>query len=75
MRKRWSCISVGTAISIGDDQFADDVDAAPRTQEQTDWQVLALQPANSTLQLQSALHDPINSRLVDSEDALLYFDL
>jgi len=51
------------------------IGTAPRTQEQTDWQVLALQPADSTLQLQSALHDPINSRLINSDDALLYFDL
>lgn len=49
--------------------------AAPRHLDQTDWQILALQPADSTLQLQSTLHDPINSRLVDSEDAMLYFDL
>lgn len=48
---------------------------APRHLDQTDWQILALQPADSTLQLQSTLHDPINSRLVDSEDAMLYFDL
>lgn len=49
--------------------------AAPRHLEQTDWQILALQPADSTLQLQSTLHDPINSRLVDSEDTMIYFDL
>lgn len=49
--------------------------AAPRHLEQTDWQILALQPADSTLQLQSTLHDPINSRLVDSEDTMVYFDL
>lgn len=49
--------------------------AAPRHLDQTDWEILALQPADSTLQLQSTLHDPINSRLVDSEDAKLYFDL
>lgn len=48
---------------------------APRHLDQTDWEILALQPADSTLQLQSTLHDPINSRLVDSEDAMLYFDL
>ncbi|GAB7324257.1 hypothetical protein MBLNU13_g07607t1 [Cladosporium sp. NU13] len=47
----------------------------PRHLDQTDWEILALQPADSTLQLQSTLHDPINSRLVDSEDAMLYFDL
>ena len=52
-----------------------DILSAPRHLDQTDWEILALQPADSTLQLQSSLHDPINSRLVDSEDAVLYFDL
>lgn len=52
-----------------------DMLSAPRHLDQTDWQILASQPADSTLQLQSTLHDPINSRLVDSEDAMLYFDL
>lgn len=56
-------------------RIVDRGNAAPRTLEQTDWQVLALQPAGSTLQLQSTLHDPINSRLIDSDDAVLYFDL
>lgn len=57
------------------DSFAYQITTAPRTQEQTDWQILVSQPADSTLQLQSTLHDPINSRLVDSEDAILYFNL
>jgi hypothetical protein len=72
---KWSSsISVSCTLILFRDVKVDQF-TAPRHLDQTDWQILALQPADSTLQLQSTLHDPINSRLVDSEDAMLYFDL
>ncbi|KAK1701552.1 hypothetical protein BDP55DRAFT_625760 [Colletotrichum godetiae] len=47
----------------------------PRLTHDTDWQVLASQPINSTLKLEITACDPETARLADQDDVSLYFQL
>ncbi|OAA64279.1 fungal transcriptional regulatory protein [Niveomyces insectorum RCEF 264] len=48
---------------------------ATQTTHQTDWQVLATQPIDSPLKLETSTCDPVAARLIDQEDVLWYFTL
>lgn len=48
---------------------------APQTTFQRDWQVLAAQPVESIFKLESTACDPVAARLIDKEDAYLFFNL
>ncbi|KAF4458076.1 Protein priB [Fusarium austroafricanum] len=48
---------------------------APNRSQQTDWEVLATQAVDSPFKLERSTSDPLASRLIDENDATLYFQL
>ncbi|CAK7236517.1 hypothetical protein SBRCBS47491_009663 [Sporothrix bragantina] len=48
---------------------------ATQTTHQKDWQVLATQPIDSPLKLETSTCDPVAARIIDLEDVVWYFKL
>ncbi|CAK7227690.1 hypothetical protein SCUCBS95973_006629 [Sporothrix curviconia] len=48
---------------------------ATQTTHQKDWQVLAAQPIDSPLKLETSTCDPVAARIIDLEDVVWYFNL
>ena len=49
--------------------------ATTQTTHQKDWQVLATQPIDSPLKLETSTCDPVAARLIDQDDVAWYFKL